>query len=141
MKYVVANGAVIDKIDDQTVLFCGHLPSDHAKFTNGCGIDKEDKTHCYDCCAANERQSMIESGRATLFLTKDDGKWFASDWPGHLKFKVAYRKSSRHNWARTRMDVWFMGPDSHWWWGVSYGEYTQLLHCKRTKETFNAKAE
>lgn len=140
MDYVVLNGTVTDKVTDATFLFCGHLPSKHAKITNGFGIDKDDRTHCYDCCAASARQNMIETGKQMLYLTKDENKFVVTDWAGHLRFGVSNSQLSRHNIARTRTDVWFIGPDKHWWWGVSYGRHTQIVHCKRTKKALKAHA-
>jgi hypothetical protein len=47
------------------------------------------------------------------------------------------RTTGRHNIAGVRYDVWFRGPDGHVWWGVQYGDMTQICHCKRTKEECN----
>lgn len=131
------------------ILDCGHKPSPHKSFTTGYGYDREGKTHCYDCCAANERQNMLDTGRATLYLVKESevteseaaklgtlhhARWAVTDWPGKLRFPVYHApRKGAHNMARTRYDVWFTGPDGKRWHGVQYGEWTQLCHCRRLK--------
>ena len=36
--------------------------------------------------------------------------------------------------AGIRYDCWFRF-EGFWWWGVRYGNNTEIVHCKRTKET------
>jgi len=88
---------------------------------------------CYDCCGKRDRADMRERGRAVLYLTVREGKHVVSNWPGTLTLPVkAYRKG-RHNIAGSRETVWFDGPDGRKWWGVCYGDNTQLCHCKRLR--------
>jgi hypothetical protein len=76
---------------------------------------------------------MERTGRATLYLTtKPDGAAEITNWPGSLRFTGRYTKGA-HNIARTRYDVWFYGPDKTAWYGVQYGENTQIAHCRRVK--------
>jgi len=76
---------------------------------------------------------MIQSGRATLYLVKNDaGEWSATNWPGSLRFEIHHVRIGRHNIARTRKDVWF-AADGAAWHGVQYGENTQILHCRKVK--------
>lgn len=110
---------------------CGH-ESEPTQYTGGYGLDRDGKTHCYQCCADIERASMVESGKATLYLVEEDGKSFVTDFGGKLSFPVRYRKTGRHNFAGNRYDVWFGGPGGQWH-GVTYGDMTQICHCKRTK--------
>lgn len=112
------------------LLDCGHGPSKHSDFTTGYGISSDGKKHCYECCATRERDAMIKTGKATLYLT-DKG---VTDWPGKLQFSVVRKNTGSHNIARVRYDVWFIGPDKHIWHGVTYGDFTQICHCNRTKE-------
>ena len=93
--------------------------------------------HCYACCAEREKARMIESGRATLYLTSETAptggghvRHFATDWPGELKFRVHTISKGRHNMARTRVDAWFIGPDGAPWHGVNIGD-DQILRCRR----------
>jgi hypothetical protein len=117
----------------ETILDCGHVPSPHADFTTGYGIDSDGKKHCYQCCADREQKRMQETGRATLYLTRDsDGSHAITDWPGLLRIHPYHIKHGRHNIARTRTDAWF-SFDGKPWHGVSYGENTQIIHCKRIK--------
>lgn len=98
---------------------------------------------CYSCCGENDRKNMVETGRATLYLTTGKQKAFGmvreetapskvSNWPGTLSFPCYVRRGA-HNIARYRYDVWFTGPDGKQWHGVTYGDNTQICHCKRTK--------
>lgn len=129
-----------------TILECGHSPSEHSSFTTGYGTDPETgKRYCYACCADQDREDMLETGRATLYLSQENsgvlrleggrGHGTVSNWPGSLKFP-AYIKRGRHNIAGTRYDVWFKGPDGKTWHGVQYGDNTQICHCRRTKQEF-----
>lgn len=117
-------------------LDCGHAESPHSAFTRGYGTRADGTRHCYDCCAEHERQRMIESGRATLYLTSTGHDAALIDWPGNLRFpaRYGYIRKGRHNIARVRYDTWFAGPDGFIWHATQYGDDTQIAHCKRTKE-------
>ena len=111
-----------------TATTCGHqfTPTEN---TPGYGLDANGVKYCYACCAERDIADMRNTGRATLYLTNAG----ISNWPGSLKIKVGYRKSGRHNFAGTRTDVWFTGPDKANWHGVQYGENTEIVHCRRVK--------
>ena len=112
------------------LLDCGHPESEHSSITRGYGTMPDGTKHCYDCCANMDRESMIETGKATLYLA--DGK--ITNWPGSLTFPVYGKvRVGRHNMARDRYDASFIGPDGFVWSGTVYGNNTQLFHCKRTK--------
>jgi len=78
---------------------------------------------------------MRDTGRAMLYDTGgiNGDKGEITNWPGTLRFNVLWRKTGRHNWGLTRHDVWFIGPEGQAWWGVRYGDNTQIVHCKRIK--------
>lgn len=102
-------------------------------FTTGYGTDSEGRRHCYACCAERDRQSMRETGRATLYLVKRDDGWHATNWPGSLDIKLhAEPRKGYHNMARYRYDVWF-DAFGRSWHGVQYGDNTQILHCRSVK--------
>lgn len=124
----------MNMITDTTILNCGHTPSVHGPHDTGYGKDSNDRTFCYQCCADRDRAYMVDTGAITLYLTKDK----VSNWPDSLAFKVTAQHVGKHNIAGKRYDVWFVGPDSHVWHGVQYGDMTQLCHCKRTKEIAKA---
>ncbi len=96
----------------------------------GYGYDKEDKPVCYQCCGKRDVESMINTGKAVLYLSK--GK--VTNWPGTISYHIQYTKTGRHNMAGKRYDVWFTGPDGFNWHGVQYGDNTQVCHCKRIKQ-------
>jgi|SRR3990167_5425836 len=107
---------------------------------------------CYTCCAAGDKARMIETGRATLYLTFESGvddlytdscgarrKAFGryidgelSNWPGSLKLPCRVH-IGHHNIARVRYDVTFRGVDGRHWRGTQYGDNTQLCYCRRLK--------
>lgn len=115
-----------------------HCADCHAQFvadahTPGYATACADGRHiCYDCSARLTRQYMIETGRATLYLTSDG----ITDWPGRLRFQT--RRSRTHKvrtpqgYAMNRTDVWFVGPDGKTWHGVNQGD-NEILRCKRNK--------
>jgi hypothetical protein len=112
---------------------CKQMITHDDTLTTGHGLDRDGNKTCFVCCGKQDREAMVRDGRITLYLT-DKG---VTNWPGTLVFKpfTAPRKGY-HNIARTRYDVWFVGPDKHIWHGVQYGEWTQICHCKRTRETW-----
>ena len=99
----------------------------------------------YPCCAELDKQQMRDTGKITLYL--DCERWAeqrrkgstmracmgsVKNWPGSLSIPC-HTRCGNHNIARSRYDVWFKF-EGYEWWGVSYGEDTQLVHCKRTKK-------
>lgn len=113
------------------------------------GTNANGDKHCYPCCGARDREYMISNGKITLYLSSSPNPnytglgtmgnqhkqlWTVTNWPNSLRFSVVRPpKRSWHNIARNRYDVWFNGPDGLVWWGVQYGDMTQLCHCKRTR--------
>ena len=98
--------------------------------TTGYGQDRKGRKHCFACCADRERASMVETGRAVLYLSVSGRE--VRDWAGQLRFSAMIKRGA-HNIARTRRDAWFTGPDGYVWHGVQYGEWSEIVHCKRTK--------
>ncbi len=114
------------------LLDCGHPASEHSEITTGYGRDENGKTFCYACCAEGDKQYMREHGKITLYLVNRNGKYFVTNWPSSLEFKVTGFSKGFHNIARTRYDVWFTFEGQNWH-GVQYGDMTQICHCKRVK--------
>lgn len=108
------------------------------------GRDKEDNKFCFDCCGKQDLEQMRTQDRITLYLTMPthgakmngqikffDGK--VSNWPGSLSLHATGRVGN-HNIARTRYDCWFSDPHGNKWHGVQYGDFTQLVHCRKLKD-------
>ena len=105
---------------------------------------------CFACCAAEDRARMIETGRATLYLTILPGSsevgmvnrkafhgWNYADGKvtnraGSLSFACRVKRGA-HNMAGRRYDVWFTFNGQPWH-GTQYGDNTQIAHCRRVKE-------
>ena len=111
----------------------------------GYAITKKDDLLCYECCASEDTNEMMQTGKAMLYLSAKQHQenthyipkhdyYVISNWPGSLKFKSYHFKEGKHNMAKTRTDVWFYGPGDFVWHGVCYGNNTQICHCKRTKQ-------
>lgn len=108
---------------------CGHVGQG--------GRAASGRTYCDRCIAAHDIGCMLRDGhsrRLPLYLTRDAaGAWTVSNWPGSLIFQViGTPRRGRHNIASSRYDVAFVGPDRRVWSGVQYGEFTQVVHCRRT---------
>jgi len=130
---------------------CGKdIPKPDGGITTGYGTDAQGNKHCYACCAELDREFMDSHDRMTLYLTFDEAKakaggfvpspgvhccnhgWTVGNWPGSLKFDAVVRKG-RHNIAGTRYDAWFTDHKGRKWWGVRYGDNTELVHCRKLK--------
>jgi hypothetical protein len=115
-----------------TILDCGHEVSKHSDITTGYGIINK-KTCCYECCAKEDLNHMAKFEKITLYLSKTNlNNYCVSNWPGSLKIDCFKSKISRHNLAGKRYDVWFKAAGKYWH-GVTYGDNTQICHCRTTK--------
>lgn len=116
---------------------CGEVKPVQTNGGTGYGYGENDEIVCYACCGERDKARMIETGKATLYFVPVVGAgWNAcnvTNWPGTLAFRGGY-SVGRHNIARKRYDVTFNGPDGYVWHGVTYGDNTQICHCKRTKK-------
>ena len=98
----------------------------------GYATDSSKRKICYQCCADQDREYMNVHDRITLYLAKRDDQWHVTNWPGTLAMLALVNvRRNGHNWGLTRRDAWFQADDGAWWWGVSYGDWTDLIHCKK----------
>lgn len=113
----------------------------------GYAIDKNRHKVCYDCCAKRDSADMVKTGKGYMYLhwphnepsrailsPTRENNIFLTNWPGTLKIPVGSAQKGRHNIAGSRYSVWFTGPDGKPWFGVQYGENTQICHVRRLKE-------
>lgn len=98
--------------------------------SSGYGLNSKNEKVCYACCGVNDAEFMRYHGKMTLYLANG----LVTNWPNSLTFTPTKTKTGRHNIAGSRTDVWFRGPDGASWYGVNYGDNTQILHCKKLKE-------
>lgn len=110
--------------------------------TTGYGIDKDNNKICYLCCGKRDEKDMLATGKAVFYLSdiKDVGIYGVkmgigkvSNWPGTLAFEGRVRVG-RQNFTGKRYDVWFMDNQGNNWWGVTFGDNTQICHCKMIKK-------
>lgn len=117
------------------LLECGHPESPHSDITRGYGKDADGNRHCYACCAARDVADMVETGTATLYLTKDaSGQHEITNWPGSLRLHVYHVRTSPYGggFGSQRTDAWFTGPDGKAWHAVNRGD-NQVARCRRLK--------
>ncbi len=99
----------------------------------GYGVDNGNNKICYACCGKQDLEQMETRGKATLYL----GVGRVTNWPDTLSFIVQGSKKGKHNIAGVRYDVWFYDANGREWHGVTYGDNTQICHCRRLKSTKN----
>lgn len=106
--------------------------------TTGYSVSKKGEKHCFACCALDDIEQMRRDGKTVLYLYNLSHT--LTNWPGTLEFHVYRIRKGKHNIARTRYDVWFTFEKQPWY-GVQYGEDTQIVHCRRidTREQRNMK--
>ena len=118
---------------------CGEHIVHTDSVTTGYGIGRDGKKVCYACCGLRDIADMRATGRAVLYLTVAGPTAAAplwpvvTNWPGTLRIPVKSRRVGRHNFAGSRTDVWFNGPDGERWHGVQLGENSQICRCRRLK--------
>ena len=134
------------KVSNLLIFYCSQcrtwIPAPSGTCGTGYAVNsKTNRKTCYQCMAEVDRQYMRKHGKIVLYLvepSKDPSvsmkKWKVTNWPGTLVFPRVSVSSGRHNIARTRQDVWFMFEGLEWH-GVQYGEFSQLVHCRKTKNT------
>ena len=101
--------------------------------TTGYATDDKENKICYDCCGKIDADWLIQHVRSTYYLTETCDGYEVINWPGTMRIPVRSHKSGRHNFARTRTDVWFQFRDRYFH-GVQYGDNSQLLHIRRLKD-------
>lgn len=119
------------------LLECGHPESEHSDITRGYGRDDQGNRYCYTCCANRDRETMIQEGKYTLYLTKNEqGLWKVSNWPGSLEFKPYYVKEWKASAWGGYIDAataYFVGPDGYVWSAINKGD-NEIARCRRTRD-------
>lgn len=99
----------------------------------GYRVTRDNLLMCYRCCAQTQRLAMTESGKATLYLCRNDDKtWSVTDWAGELRFSAYHVQRMVHPFARSARIAYFTGPDGKRWSAKNIGDQ-QLAHCRRLK--------
>ena len=106
----------------------------------GYAIGKDGNKVCYACCAELDWQAMDTSGKYTLYLTKDADGWKITNWPGSLEFHASVTVHKHGHYSpfagyMERRDAWFRDHAGHLWHARSVGDWTDIAHCKRLKDT------
>lgn len=127
-----------------TCSVCGEIKPVHS--SGGTGYGKNTETGekvCYSCCGKQDLKFMKNAKpgeKIFLYLNKEflsedkkSYRYIVSNWPGSLKFNCYYSSNGRHNFTGTRTDIWFGNNEIGHWWGVLYGNNTQICHCTKLK--------
>jgi len=111
-------------------------------YGTGYGIGEDENKYCYACCAEIDKEHMRSHDKMTLYLTRrydhtqKTNVWVVENWPGSLEIFPLFIKEGNHNMTGIRYDVWF-DLEGDRWWGVSYGQCTDILHCSKLKKNLN----
>ena len=121
-----------------TTFICDRCHAENPRAGSGLGVGygttKDGQIHCYACCGELDREAMHKTGRATLYLVRnDDRSYEVTNWPGTLRLPVRSVSKGYHTIAGTRYDFHFTDDHDRRWWGVQYGDWTEIAHCKRLK--------
>ena len=121
--------------------------------STGYGTDQTGKRNCFACCGKQDQEYMRTHDRITLYLTCEPALGYrdrapsigagdsrrirnttgtVSNWPGSLSYRC-YTTTGRHNIAGVRYDAWFTDCGGNKWHGVTYGENSQICHCRKLK--------
>ena len=122
---------------------CGKKIVSKYEFTTGYGVlikdDGKEEKLCYECCGEHDKKLIEDCKPGDKFILyliyEKNGKYgssYVSNWCGTLKFICGVREG-RHNIARVRYDVWFTDHIGRDWYGVTYGDNTQICHCRLLK--------
>jgi len=122
---------------------CGKKIVPKYEFSTGYGVlrkeDGKEEKLCYECCADIDRAEIEKckpGDRFMLYLHYEkNGKYgdsYVCNWPNSLKFICGVREG-RHNITGVRYDVWFTDHIGRDWYGVTYGDNTQICHCRLLK--------
>lgn len=154
---------VVDKLGLRAWFYCAtcaeYRPTPKgyggASYCGGTGYgytshDADAQALCYRCCGKRDEQSMRETGRAVLYLSRVSSdaerttgsaerapylrasNWRVTNWPGSLTLPVLSLRRGSHNWRNVeRVDVWFIFA-GYVWHGVQLGD-SQILRAKRTR--------
>jgi len=121
--------------------YCGLNKPTKQSGGTGYATTDQDHLHCFACCGESDREHMETHDRMTLYLVDGQpgvhptyNQYRVTNWPGTLSFQVYPVRHGRHNIAGSRIDVWFVDHTGRRWWGVQYGEWTQICHCRKLKE-------
>lgn len=107
--------------------------------SGGTGFDTVLNTNekiCYDCCGKQDLQEMKDAKPGEcfrLYLDAEKHPYVVSNWAGTLIFNCYCSNNGTNNIAKTRIDVWFDNDEIGHWWGVQYGDQTQICHCTKLK--------
>jgi hypothetical protein len=99
--------------------------------TTGYGINKENQKICFACCGANDKRDLINLPFGKKMQLYFDGKKI-TNWSGSLQIYPNNIKYGKHNFCKSRTDVYFKvnGNNFH---GVQMGDYNQILHINSYK--------
>ena len=117
----------------ETKFFCYSCHSEKDKpsqgsISTGYGLSKHRVKICFACCGEIDKRNLRQGTRATLYLVQKEGQYFITNWPDSFSIPCQVSKG-HHNIARVRYDASFQF-EGRKWHSVTYGDNTQIAHCK-----------
>lgn len=102
-------------------LDCGHVESDHLPVTRGYGRDVDGRTWCYDCCTAQDLETIRgakpgDRCNVGLYLSCDGTK--VTNWPGRTLMGRVWI-GRLHPWSRERHYVSAIDELGRTWSGTA----------------------
>lgn len=97
-------------------LDCGHAPEPDI-LPPGYTIRGDKTRQCITCTADRQVREMMRTGRGKLARDREMMTTIA----GLHSFPIVKAEESPHNIAKSRLGVWFIGPDDMRWHGQIYG--------------------
>lgn len=112
------------------LLDCGHEPSPHGPYANGIARDPDNgSTMCYSCAKGAIYRQMRETGKALLYLNREETHLIT--WDGQIVRKIVPFNVSRGNFGDRRLYFRFRWHGEVWTgMGQGGGMYCRV---KRTK--------
>ena len=100
----------------------------------GYGTNEKGEKLCYSCCGEQDKKYLIENGKLSGYLSRDENGFYFGNWPGSFKIRVYGVRYSWHNFAgkNGRRDFWlsYAGENYH---GVNIGD-NECATIKRVKK-------
>jgi hypothetical protein len=130
-----------------TLLDCGHAPSPHSPITTGYGTDPvSGETHCYDCCTAQDVESLKDRSRPfagyvklsennrAMVRTSLPPHGIITNWPGRRLMTIVEARKVGHNLRACPSLLFVRARDSHggMWSGRGSGDGMAIrLHPRK----------
>lgn len=120
---------------DQTILDCGHVPSEHSELTTGTAHTADDREICWTCADAEQRADLLTERKYTAYANSE--KMLLTTWTGGELARITSWSRSRHAWTSDGYIYHFWAKDAHGqrWYGTTPGNgmYARMIKAKEAR--------